>query len=203
MADSHARISGDDVADCSVIKVHVASLSQLFDSLDPSPFHIRDLDRKASTYIVESARDIPRDRKIGLLLYVDEPARPADDGRIVGDAVRDHYAREADYTGRRLRRMIKQGWVSLAIGLSFLVAAVTASTFVTNLVAGTPGVVLRETLIIGGWVSMWRPLEIFLYDWWPVHGERRLYERMSRMAVQIEYTGKVSERSQPKWSESR
>ncbi len=195
--------TGDDVADCSVIKVHIASLSQLFDSLDPSPFHIRDLDRKASTYIVESARDIPRDRKIGLVLYVDESTRPADDGRIVGDAVRDHFAREADYTGRRLRRMIKQGWVSLAIGLAFLITAVMASAVVTDNVPGTIGVVLRETLIIGGWVSMWRPLEIFLYDWWPLLGERRLYERMSRMAVQIEYTGKISERSQPKWSETR
>ena len=195
--------TGDDVGDCRVIKVHLGSLSQLFDSLDPSPFHVRDLDRKASTYIVESARDIPRDAKIGLVLYVDEPARPADDGRIVGDAVRDHYAREADYTRRHLRRMIKQGWVSLAIGLAFLITAVMASALVTDNVPGTIGVVLRETLITGGWVSMWRPLEIFLYDWWPVHGERRLYERMSRMAVRIEYTGKRAEPSHPRWSESR
>ena len=203
MADSNARTSGDDVADCSVIKVHLESLSQLFDSLDPSPFHIKDLDRNAATYIIESARDIPRDKKIGLVLFVDEPAGPSDDGRVVGDAVREHFAREGDYTQRRFRRMIKQGWVSLAIGLAVLAAAVVASAVVTDNVPGTVGVVLSETLIIGGWVSMWRPLEIFLYDWWPVLGERRLYERMSRMAVRIEYTGKRSEPSHKEWSENR
>lgn len=202
MAELDTRASGDDVADCSVIKVHLESLSQLFDSLDPSPFHIRDLDRNASAYIVESARDMPRDRKIGLVLYVDGPARPADEGRNVGDAVRDHFAREAEYTRRRFRRMLKQGWVSLAIGLAFLVAAVMASAVVSDNVPGTIGVVLRETLIIGGWVSMWRPLEIFLYDWWPLLGERRLYERLSHMAVRIEYT-KRAEPSRPRWSESR
>jgi hypothetical protein len=32
---------------------------------------------------------------------------------------------------------------------------------------------------------MWRPLEIFLYDWWPIRNERRLYDGLSRAAVQI------------------
>jgi hypothetical protein len=27
------------------------------------------------------------------------------------------------------------------------------------------GELLREGLLIGGWVEMWRPLEILLYDW--------------------------------------
>ena len=30
----------------------------------------------------------------------------------------------------------------------------------------TPGLI-KESLIISGWVALWRPLEIFLYDWWP------------------------------------
>ena len=43
----------------------------------------------------------------------------------------------------------------------------------------------RESLLIGGWVAMWKPLEIFPYDWWPIVGDRRLYERLSRIKVQI------------------
>jgi hypothetical protein len=36
---------------------------------------------------------------------------------------------------------------------------------------------------------MWGPLEFFLYDWWPIVGERRLYDRLHRMAVRIVYMG--------------
>jgi hypothetical protein len=36
---------------------------------------------------------------------------------------------------------------------------------------------------------MWRPLEIFLYDWWPIVGERRLYERLSRIDVRTVHHG--------------
>jgi hypothetical protein len=34
--------------------------------------------------------------------------------------------------------------------------------------------VLRENLLVGGWVAMWRPIEIFLYDWWPILTEDKL-----------------------------
>jgi hypothetical protein len=34
---------------------------------------------------------------------------------------------------------------------------------------------------------MWRPLEVFLYDWWPILAEVRLLDRLSRMPVRIEY----------------
>ena len=33
---------------------------------------------------------------------------------------------------------------------------------------------------------MWRPLEIFLYDWWPVRSDQRLLERLARMQVRLE-----------------
>jgi hypothetical protein len=45
--------------------------------------------------------------------------------------------------------------------------------------------VLREGLTVAGWVAMWRPMEIFLYSWWPLVGDRRLYDRLSRMPVTL------------------
>jgi hypothetical protein len=43
----------------------------------------------------------------------------------------------------------------------------------------------EQGLLIVGWVAMWRPLEIFLYDWWPLVGDRRMHDRLSRMDVQV------------------
>jgi hypothetical protein len=34
---------------------------------------------------------------------------------------------------------------------------------------------------------MWRPLEIFLYDWWPIRAEARLFDRLGAMPVRITY----------------
>lgn len=43
----------------------------------------------------------------------------------------------------------------------------------------------RTSLLIGGWVAMWRPLEVFLYDWWPIRAEARLFDRLSAMTVRV------------------
>ncbi len=181
--------SGDEIAaNCRIISVHIEELNQLFNSLDPSPFHRRDLDRSAVEYIVSSAQELPR-TPLALVLYLDGPAGPPDEGRVVGDAVREYFSRESEYTRRHLRRVLRQGWASLAIGVAFLAAAFAAGAFVASVTSEPLAPILRESLLIGGWVAMWRPLETFLYDWWPIVGERRLHDRLSRMAVRIVYTG--------------
>ncbi len=44
---------------------------------------------------------------------------------------------------------------------------------------------IEHSLVIGAWVALWRPLEIFLYDWWPVRAEARLYDRLGAMDVRL------------------
>jgi hypothetical protein len=34
-----------------------------------------------------------------------------------------------------------------------------------------------------GWVSMWKPMEIFLYEWWPIRRERRACRRLAECHV--------------------
>ena len=43
---------------------------------------------------------------------------------------------------------------------------------------------VEESFLILGWVANWRPLEIFLYDWWPIARRRDLYLRLSEAVVE-------------------
>jgi hypothetical protein len=47
------------------------------------------------------------------------------------------------------------------------------------------GRLLHESVVIGAWVALWRPLEILLYDWWPILGEAWLFDRLRAMHVQV------------------
>ena len=88
----------------------------------------------------------------------------------------------------RLRRLIRQGWISLVIGLTVLAAAYAAGRLVRARSARAQDVVkvLGEDLLIGGWVAPWRPMETWSTDWWPILGERRfLYDRLSRLPVRV------------------
>ena len=179
--------------DCALIEVHVAELRQIFNSLDPTPFRQRDIDPNAEEFIVGWAREIPSDKPLGLLIHVDrEVARP-DAIAIVDDAVRDYFAERANATRRRLRLLFKVGRTSLLIGVLFLTALILAGDLVEDALSHTRfGAVARESLLIGGWVAMWRPLEIFLYDWWPIRAEARLFDRLSKIVVRVEQPATVA-----------
>lgn len=171
---------------CALIEVHVSNLKELFNSLDPTPFHKRDLDPDAEKFIVGWAREIDKDQPLGLMVHADRQAASPDATETVHAAVRDHFKRRAEMTRQNLRRLFRLGRASLVIGLAFLAACVITADVVEPMFRETRfATVMRESLIIGGWVAMWRPIEIFLYEWWPIRDEARLFDRLSAMTIRV------------------
>ena len=187
----HADARGDIIpSDYVTIEVRVADLNQLFNAIDPSPFLDRDLDRNVEEFIVGWATENSRSTPLGLLVHVDRiPGAPAEP-ELLRDAVHGFFKNRALNSRRRLRAMFRTGRISLVIGLVFLGTFFTVSALITRLWPGAGfGGLTRAGLVIGGWVAMWRPLEVFLYDWWPIYAEARLFDRLGTMPVRIEYRG--------------
>jgi hypothetical protein len=110
----------------------------------------------------------------------------AGDAALLRVAVDDHFRRRALASRRRLRQLFRTGRVSLVIGLAFLGAAIAIGEFLAGLISKEGYAwLVKESLVIGGWVALWRPLEIFLYDWWPIRAEARLYERLGEIDVRL------------------
>jgi hypothetical protein len=168
-----------------VIEVHVPDLRHLFNAIDPSPFRERDLSPEAESFIVDWAETAPRHTALSLLVHADRWLGP-DDESVLRNAVHEYFGHRAAEVRRRLSRLLAVGRTSLAIGIAFLAVVIAAGqTLEKALGTGRLAEFLRESLLIGGWVVMWKPLEIFLYDWWPIRAEARLLERLSRMPTHL------------------
>jgi hypothetical protein len=164
------------------LKLH--DISQLFNSMDPSPFIDKDLDADAEEFIVSWAREFPPGAAIRLCVYLDQ--WPADDPQeLIRTAVHNYFDHRAMIAGLDFRRLLKQGRTSLVIGLLFLAACLLVSRMLLGNDPGTWAAVVRESLTIAGWVAMWRPMEIYLYEWWPLLGRERIYSKLSRMPVEL------------------
>ncbi|HWA08076.1 MAG TPA: hypothetical protein VG838_01280 [Opitutaceae bacterium] len=170
--------------DTARIELRLRELAQLFNSMDPSPFLDRDLDADAEEFIVSWAREHPRDRELELSIQLATPPSPE---RLAGveEAIHHYFSVRAQMKRHELQRLFRVGRLSLLIGLGFLAGCLFLSGFVGRLATGTIADVGREGLTIIGWVAMWRPLEIYLYDWWPLRDECRLLERLARMSVRV------------------
>ena len=175
-----------DTPSAAVIEVHLRELSQIFDSLDPSPFFEKDLDPKAEEYIVDSLRQLPAGSVNTLLIHLDESARPSESEEAIGKSIREHFSRRASHCRRQLHQLLRRGLISLMTGIVFLGVVLAVSEAIGGMLGEGPlAQLIHQGLLIIGWVAMWRPLEIFLYDWWPIVGERRHHEALSRIQVRI------------------
>ena len=166
------------------IELRLRDLAQLFNMMDPSPFYDRDLDAAAEEFIVSWAHELSREGELELVIHL-ATTPPPERAEGVEDAVRHYFANRAEMKGRELRQLLRRGRISLFIGVGFLAACFGLGELARRVFAGGWSEFIDGGLQIVGWVAMWRPLEIFLYDWWPLRNDRHLLKRLARMRVTL------------------
>ena len=89
---------------------------------------------------------------------------------------------------KEIRLLLSYGVISLAIGLLFLVACLGLRSALASSTLLTDRTIADEGLLIVGWVAMWRPTEVLLYEWWPLARRVRLLHWLSVIQVQVQAT---------------
>lgn len=167
------------------IELGLRDIGQLFNTMDASPFHEKDLDHDAEEFIESWAFEFPANDPIALVVHLDILPKAPSPQVLVAQAVHNHFAYRARLNRLEFRRLMEEGRKCLAIGLLFLVLCLVAGELLGNPEAGTLTRMLREGLTIAGWVAMWRPLEIYLYDWWPLRHRGKVFQKLSTMPVEV------------------
>ena len=167
------------------IELNLHDVDQLFNTMDPSPFHERDLDDDAAEFILSWAQEFHRPEPVDLVVHLEKMPESHNTQRLVEDAVHNYFAYRARLNDLEFRRLMKQGRLSLLVGLSFLGVCFLIIELLTSKNLSTFPSFLKEGLTIAGWVAMWRPLQIYLYDWWPLRRRGQILDKLSRMAVEV------------------
>jgi hypothetical protein len=174
------------MAEAGRIEVRIARIEALFESLDPSPFHERDLDQDAADYILGWARELPRDAPLVIRLHLPEAEAARADAETVEPAVRAYFAYRADIADRDRREVFRLGRRYLGIGLGVLALCLLGARAAPVVLGEGPVAdILAEGLLILGWVANWKPLETLLYDWLPLSRRAGLLRRLAVAEVQV------------------
>ena len=167
------------------IELRVVTISELFNSMDPTPFHHRNLDSDAEEFLESWALEFPQNSHFRIILHIEQ--MPQDEpGAIVTEAIHNFFEFKSERAKRNLSQLLLEGRISLIIGLGFLGTCLLGADFLSaSLVNNTFLRLLKESLLIGGWVAMWRPMQIFLYEWWPIVRRGRIYRNLAQAVVHV------------------
>jgi len=163
----------------ATVRVHVRSLAQMFNELDPSPFWDRDLDPAAAQFIEDEFHERLSARLWHLDVHALEGAELATDLQA---AVEHYYERLAGSARLKLRENLQVAELALLGGVAIFLACLTIRQLLSNLAAPR---FLTEGLIVLAWLALWRPAEALLYGWVPLYRQRRLYQRLAGIRVAV------------------
>lgn len=166
------------------IELVLADAGQLFNSMDPSPFADKDLDGDAEEFIVNWAQEYSHNQPLTLTIHL-EHMPEQDPTAWMTEAVHNFFAYRARLNRLAFHRLMDDGRTSLLVGLAFLGGFIAIRNLVLGRTTGAWAGLVRESLTIIGWVAMWRPVQIYLHEWWPYWRRGRTLKKLSTMPVEV------------------
>jgi len=167
-----------------VITLKVERIDALFDAFDPFPLPTRDLSHAAEEFIIGWARDLAGEAPLRIVIQALNTE--CGDAAAVSAAFANHFAYRMRSVDGDLRELFRFARLSLAIGVGVLTGCVIAARAATMMAGDVNlGRILGEGLLILGWVANWRPIELMLYDWWPLRRRRDLFRRLAAARVEV------------------
>jgi hypothetical protein len=171
-----------------LIEVRVKSPRQLFDSRDPAPFHERDLDDDFVEYISAAAREFSKSRELKIVIHVEENETKELTRDLIRESIKIYFAYRINLQRVDLKSFMKRAQLYLMIGVVVLVICLSVAQrlAVPTAPQGAIGI-LREGIIIFGWISIWKPIELVLFDWYPLYEKLRFYKRLLKTEIDVQF----------------
>lgn len=169
-----------------IVEVAINDFRQLFNERDPAPFRNRDLDEDFASYVVGSVQEFPLKTAMKLRIIVDHEIDFSLDRNIISDSIKSYFFYESKRVQAHRRKQKRISRFFLLIGfLTLFFCLGTVQFLYLKQHDSTVIDIIREGLVIIGWVAMWRPIESILYDWFPLYEEQKYFDKIADLPIEI------------------
>jgi hypothetical protein len=165
------------------ITLQILNINELLRS-PISPYRKRTLRSDAEEFIFEEAEALSRKTAINIKVHLAlSEIKYKDD---IATAIHRHFCYRREQSQKELKRVFQYGWRTLFVALGLLAIIFSLTEIAIRFMPDNRIVLfIRESFIILGWVVLWRPLELLLYDWYPIKIKINLYYRLEDSKVEV------------------
>lgn len=174
----------------STIRIHIRDAQQLFDSRDPAPFHERDLDTSFANYLIAYADELnSKKKRFQIEIDIAEP-HPFLGEQEITAAVRKYFEYQINLKRIQFSKTMRMARLFFFIGLIALMVCLSLANVLKYIQSEVIKTTFREGVVIFGWVSLWRPFEVFMFDWYPIYSDVRLYKKIFASDIRVVFLKK-------------
>ena len=175
----------DQVTNAMTVPLQVGTYNELYNPIDPSPALTRDLSQQVLDYLDQCSEEIDEMYKIRLTIEITGEERNATLEAQCGHSIKNFYQHEIAITQNRIKRTRKAAFKHLLVSLACLTVYVVSYQFVLN---GLFFDVIKEAILIGGWVFMWESVTHNFIQVAPIQDEIKRCQRLIDAPVVFLYS---------------
>jgi hypothetical protein len=169
------------------ITLHLNDVKYLFQEADPDPFLVQDPRGSGIDQLISEFMPLSLTRKVRTTIVLPRGQVTDNIEQSTGAALHRYCDARIHEVNNELTSLRWEGIKSLQTGLIFLAVCLVLSALFDGL-AVIPEFLrqfLSQGFLIAGWVSLWHPIELLLYGWWPLWRNRKIYQRIRDMELRI------------------
>ncbi len=145
-------------------------------------FGVNKLNREFEDYIFSLVKNYSIDKNIRLIIYTHED-NPDND--IIKASIHKHFEYKAKESKLELRQQLTQWIINMIIGVLFLVLCLILVGILEVFSYINIIKILKESLLIIGWVALWEPVSFILFGWRNIKRDKLICSKLSTIPVSI------------------
>jgi hypothetical protein len=174
----------DPQSRCFTILARVGQYNDFFNPLDPTPAPARDLAHDLVEYLNQCSDEIPYKYPVIISIHVQNNAQDAQREHECLSSLQTFYRHEIFVSQAEIRR--KRGGSLKYLLISFSCLAISAISTQLQL-AGFFWSLLREAVLIGGWLFMWEAVTLNFIEMDVHYQEIKKYKRLIGAKLRFTY----------------
>jgi len=167
--------------------LHLDDVRQLFNAPEFDPLAANPRDTSGIEWLIEELKTIPRPDSLKLTLYIPTEQVTPELNQRLHTVVQDYCAMKIEQAILEADALRRQGLRELGYGSLFLLICLGLAVFAeqASFLPHWLGGFLLNGFTVIGWVSLWHPTEILLFDISPSRREKSRYDLISAMELEI------------------
>jgi hypothetical protein len=180
-------LGGTDLAHIHEITLRLNDIRELFIAPEYDPFATHTLESSGLEHIAAKLKPTRLDRKLRVVIHMPQAAG----NQLINQtrAAIERYCRvRIDENRTELASLRWQGFKALQTGVIFLTIclALSAAAGAAEFLPEALRDIFSEGFLIAGWVSLWHPVEILLYEWWPLWRQIHIHQHIMNMELEFQ-----------------
>jgi hypothetical protein len=168
------------------VRIHfkIRAVDDILKHFDYRYLNERKINLELEDYIFKEVKCYPLRKKVILVVHI--CSSDSKSKNMLIEIIHNHFRSKVKETELLLKHELSQWRINMFIGMLFLILCLIlvkifeafSYIYVFN--------IIKESLLIIGWVAIWEPLTFILFGWQPIRENILYYKKLCKVAVNIE-----------------